>query len=425
MPKMVRLLRRPRIVVALAVVVVLAVGGGTWAATRSSSDAATQTTSVVDVSTQTIRQTVSATGTINPATESDLSFTVSGTVTSVPVTVGAKVAKGAVLATVGTADLQAAVDSAQATLEAADQQLSEAGSDSAQLASAQAQVAAAQDKLTTAQQSLAAASLTSPIAGTVAAVNLAVGDRVTGSGSGSGAGGSGSGASSGLANSGANSSGSGNGGSSSSAQIVVISTGSWIVDASVGSADLAELKKGLQVEITPSDTTTKVFGTVSSVGIVASSTSSGSATFPVVIAVTGSPSGLYAGGTADLTIIVKQLSDVLTVPTAAVHSDNGKTVVYQQVGGNQVSTPVTVGAVYGTSTQVTSGLKAGDKVVVTTFLPGGSRGGESGERTRTGTEGGRFGGGGAEGGNFPAGGFGSGGGFGGGGAFTRGGGGAP
>ena len=42
------------------------------------------------------------------------------------------------------------------------------------------------------------------------------------------------------------------------------------------------------------------------------------ATFPVVIDVTGDPSGLYAGSTADVTIIVKQLNNVVEVPTAAI-----------------------------------------------------------------------------------------------------------
>ena len=44
---------------------------------------------------------------------------------------------------------------------------------------------------------------------------------------------------------------------------------------------------------------------------------------------------------------------MLTVPTAAIHEENGQTVVYQMKDGAQVSTPVTVGAVYGTTTQVT------------------------------------------------------------------------
>ena len=374
---------RKRWLIALVVAIVLGGGAGAWAATRPTKKASASTTTMVAASTATMRQTVTASGTLAPSVESDLTFAIAGTVTSVPASVGAKVAKGAVLATVGTGDLQAAVDSAQASLDAANAALTAAsGSTAAQLASAQAQVTSAQSKVADANASLAAATLRSPIAGTVAAVNVTAGDQVSGNGSsGSNSGNSGGNGSSGTGT------GSSSPSSSSSAQIVVISTSSWIVDASVGSADLTQLKKGLQAEITPTDTTNRVFGTVTSIGIVASTSSAGSATFPVTIAITGSPTGLYAGGTANVTIIVKQLQDVLTVPTAAVHTVNGKTVVYQRRNGSQVDTPVTVGAVFGASTQIVSGLKDGDQVVVTTFGPGGAGGGT---RQRTGNGGGIF-----------------------------------
>jgi hypothetical protein len=168
-----------------------------------------------------------------------------------------------------------------------------------------------------------------------------------------------------------------------------------VVQASVGSHDLPKIKKGLQAEITPTGSTTKVFGTVKSVGIVASSSSSGGATFPVTILVTGNPKGLYAGGAADVVIIVKQLDNVLTVPTNALHTESGKTVVHQLRNGAQVSTPVTVGTTFGAVTQILSGLRTGDKVVGTIFRFGGSTGGT---RTR---QGGGTGGGGTGGGFGP------------------------
>jgi hypothetical protein len=90
------------------------------------------------------------------------------------------------------------------------------------------------------------------------------------------------------------------------------------------------------------------------------------------------------------------------VPTPAVVTESGKTVVHQMVGGKQVSTPVTIGAVYGALTEIKAGLKAGDEVVVTLTRFGGGAG-------RTGVTGGA--GGGQNGG--PPGGFGGGGGFGG------------
>ena len=375
-------------IVGLAVALVVVVGGvGAWAVKHSSpSDAATPT--LVSATTSTIRQSVSATGTIQPANRADLSFAVGGTVTSLPVAVGDQVKVGTTLATVDAAGLQTALTLAQANVSATQDQLTaqqNAGSSAVQVASTQAQLAAAQSKLTDAQTALAAATMTSPIAGTVAQVNIAAGDKVGGT----------SGASGTSGNSGA----SGASSSSSTAQIVVISTTSWVVQASVGSEDLPQLKKGLQAEITPTGSTAKVFGTVKSVGIVASSSSGGSASFPVTIAVTGSPKGLYAGGAADVSIIVKQVENVLTVPTSALHSESGKTVVHQMTNGAQVSTPVTVGTVYGLQTQILSGLKAGDKVVGTTFRTGGSNP-TGGTRTRQGGGGAGGGTGGFGGGGF-------------------------
>jgi RND family efflux transporter MFP subunit len=364
----------------VAIVVLVGIGGGAaWAATRGKSGSATSTTQVT-VSSTTVSQSVSTTGTIEPAHEADLSFQVSGTVTSVPVAVGDKVTKGQALATVGTNQLRSAVTLAEATLTAANESLSSAdsGSSAVQIAAAKAQVAQAKSNLKAAKTSLANGTLRSTITGTVASVDISKGDSVGGSG---GSGGNGSSDS-----------------SSSTADIVVISTTSWVVDATVGSADLASVKKGLQAQITPTDATTRVFGTVASVGIVASSdsSSSSSATFPVVIAVTGSPTGMYAGASATVSIIVKQVPDVLTVPTAALHSAGGKTFVYQTKGGKQVKTYVTVGTTYGPSTQITEGLKSGDQVSVTTTT--GTRGG-IGTTNRNGTNRqGEFGGGGFGGG---------------------------
>ena len=386
--------RRHTIIGAVMALVVVG-GGGAWTAARSSATKAA-TPTLVTATTSTIRQSVSATGTLEPAHRSDLTFAVSGTVTSLPVVAGDKVRAGAVLARVDSASLQTAVTLAQANVTATQDQLTaqqDAGSSAMQIASTQSQLADAQAKLADSETALAAASMTSPIAGTVAQVNIAVGDKVGGTasaGSSSASGGAGSSSSSASAAS-----------ASSTAQIVVISTTSWVVEASVGSADLPQLKKGLQAEITPSGSATKIFGTVKSIGIVASSSSSGSASFPVTIAVTGSPKGLYAGGAADVSIIVKKVENVLTVPTNALHTEKNTTVVHQMKNGEQVSTPVTVGTAYGAVTQIRSGLKAGDKVVGTSFRLGGN-GNSGGTGTR---QGGGTGGGGTNGFDGPPPGF--------------------
>ena len=180
--------------------------------------------------------------------------------------------------------------------------------------------------------------MASPIAGTVATVNLTAGTALP----------SGSSASSGGAVRGGGAAGSGSASSagstsstsstSSTAQVVVISTSTWVVNASVGSADLASVRKGLQATIVPTGGTAPIFGTVTSVGIVASSGTGGSGTFPVTVAVTGTPTGRYAGGSVRGSIVTRQIAGAVTVPTAAVQSANGQTVVQLVKNGSTVST---------------------------------------------------------------------------------------
>lgn len=382
-----------RWIAVVAIVVVLGAGTAAWAATRGSGSPTT-TSILATASRGTIRSTVSATGTLQPARQADLGFAVSGTVRTVTVAVGDRVRTGQVLATVGAAALRADRAAAGANLAAAQSQLvsdTAAGADDTQLTSDDAAVRSARSALTSARAAVRDASLRATFSGRVASVGITIGDSVSGSG------GNGSG-----------DTGQATGSSTTSAgTITVISTSAYIVAASVGSSDLASLKKGLQAQITPTGTTQTLYGTVSAVGLVAESSgstsgssSSGSATFPVTIAVTGDVTGVLAGSSADVSIIVKQVPDVLTVPTAAVHSSAGKTTVTVSRNGKQVVTPVTIGQVYGAQTEITAGLKAGQQVVVTTFrLPTG---------TGTGTGQNRFGG------EFPrGGGFGPGGGTGG------------
>lgn len=189
-----------------------------------------------------------------------------------------------------------------------------------------------------------------------------------------------------------------------------------MISASVTDSDIDQIKNGEQAVITPNGSTTPVYGVVDSVGLVAS-TSSGVATFPVAIRVTGTPSGLHAGASATVAITVKQLSDVLTVPTTAIHYAGSTTTVTVMNNGHQESRPVTVGLSSGGVSQITQGLTEGQQVVIT--IPQRTSGGTgAGTGSGRGTGSGGFGGyGGGFGGGAPGRGFGGGtsGGFGGGG----------
>jgi macrolide-specific efflux system membrane fusion protein len=372
----------------VVLVVALGVGGAAWAATRGSS--ATATSTLATASSGPIRQTVSATGTLAPKREADLTFAVDGTVTSVSARVGAKVTKGDPLAQVDRSALRIDREAARANVTAAESQLAadqDSSASDAQLSSDRANLRSARAALATAEEAVAGATLRSTISGTIASVDIAVGDQVTGGASPSGNGASPSSDSSSSA--------------SSTQQIVVISTDEFVVTASVTASDLASVKKGLQAEITPAGAAKPVFGTVESVGLVAESSTSGSSTFPVVIDVTGKVADVYAGSSADVSIVVKQLQDVLTVPTAAISNSNGKSTVTVVKNGKQHSTVVTIGAVYGPRTQITKGISAGDQVLVQTARFGGTTTGRTGQQGGFG--GGGFGGGGFGGGQLPPG----------------------
>jgi macrolide-specific efflux system membrane fusion protein len=412
--------RRFVIVGAVAVVVIGTTLGLTLGLTGNSPATGLVVKSeVVKATTGTIKQTVATSGTLEPASQANLDFGVSGVVTAVDVKAGQVVTAGQVLATVGTTALQADVDSAQAEESSAEARLSSdeaADAETTQIDSDEAAVTSAESSLSSAETALDDASLTSTIGGTVASVSLAVGQQVTGTGSGGG-GGSGEGAS--AEGDSAASSAASSTTSTTTAQVAVISTSSFILDTTVDDTEIGEIAVGDQATITPTGATTLDFGTVASIGLIATE-SSDVATFPVVIDVTGDPSGLFAGSTADVSIIVKQLNNVVEVPTAAItYSTSGQATVTEVKGSQHVSRSVTVGQAESGETQIISGISSGDsvleRVVTFTRAPGATgAGGLGGGFTR----GGGFTGGGT-------GGFGGGGGFtgGGGGGFTGGGGG--
>ncbi|HEX6476902.1 MAG TPA: HlyD family efflux transporter periplasmic adaptor subunit [Acidimicrobiales bacterium] len=441
-----------RSVVAIILVVVIVAGGVTaWLLTRSGG---TQYRTVA-AQLGTVRQTIGATGTIEPTNTANLDFATSGRVATVTVQPGQQVAAGVTIATLDTTTIGAQVAAAQSSLNSANSAVNSAeaklaaepitataqtiASDNASIASAQAQQASAQSSLTQAQSSMNDASIVAPFAGTVGAVNITPGQSVSGGGSsggsssssssggssggsgGSSTGGGGSGSSSSGStgsSSSTGSSGSSGGSSSSSSAIVLISPGSFNVSASVTDAQIGKIKMGDQAVITPNGSTTPVYGTVSQITPLATQ-SSGVATFPVTIAITGTPPGLFAGASAQVSMVVQQTSNVLTVPTSAVHNVGSRSFVNVLQGGKEVSRTVTTGAADAARTQISSGLSAGDQVILANLnasVP-------SGNTTRLGGTGG-FGGGGFGGGGFGGGGFGGGGRGGGGGGGGFGGGGA-
>lgn len=416
-----------RALVGGVVAAVAVLGAGGWAVflRPADSSAAGVTYRATAVTTGTLKQAVSASGTVQATDTQDLTFPGAGEVTAVYVTAGQKVTKGQRLAAMSSASLVSAVAAAKATLATAQAKLASdtaSGATSTQLAADSASITVARVQVTEATADLAGATLTAPFTGTVTSVGYTAGQQVGSSSGSSGSSSSGSSGSGSQPSQGSSQSSQSSAGSTTSttAAIHLVSTGSYEVSASVDATDVGQLKDGNQVVITVGDSTQNVFGTVSAVGIVATTTS-GVASFPVVVAVTGSPAGVYPGATASLQIVYKQLSDVLLVPTQAVSRSADASTVLVQKGSVQERRTVQTGLSSGGQTQVTGGLTEGEQVLVA--VPTGGAGGGT---NRTGT-GGRTGYGqlpGGGGGQFPGGGA-PGGGQAPGGAATGGGGNGP
>jgi HlyD family secretion protein len=239
-------------------------------------------------------------------------------------------------AVTATVAAQGAVKTAQETLQAKLDALSGAlsseqsgpSSDSPSadsVASAQAAVDEALVKLLEAQQALEGAKLTSPITGTVAAVNVKVGDQA----------------------------------SSNEAAVVVVGEGAAEVSATVPVEQIDTLVVGQQATVTPVGTTAKVPGTVTRVGTLPDPNAE-SVAYPVTITVDRPPTTMAAGSSATAAIVVATAEDVLTVPTSAV-TRNTVTVL---TGTQTTVTQVTVGAVGPTRTEIKEGLSAGVQVVL-------------------------------------------------------------
>lgn len=384
---MARVLRRPWTWVVAGIVVVAVAGVSVWwfgvRDATASDELPEVTTQTVTASLTTLEKSVSASGTLTPKVQESVSFEAGGTVTSVAVAEGDTVTAGQTLATIDTLELNSALLEAQATLASAQAKLadSEDADDGSTAASAQieansAAVDVAQAKVDAAQEAMADATLVAPVAGLVTSVDLEVGDVVSGSSSGTTGSTSAGGAGGSTGGAGATSSA-----GTSSAQFTIVGTDAWTVELSVDESDIANVATGDQAELTVDGVSDTVFGTVSAVGLIPT-TSGGVAGYPVTVDVTGSPTGLHDGVSADVEIIYERRTDVLTVPSVAVTTvDGASTVTQLDESGNEVSTPVTVGETSGNVTEITDGLAEGDSVLIRVVQRSGQQSdGDSGSR---------------------------------------------
>jgi len=253
---------------------------------------------------------------------------------------------------------------------------------STQITTDEAQVEIDQVNVDNAEAAVNAATLKAPAGGIIEEVNVTNGEQISNGGTG--------GATSGDA---------------ATHAVVIITPGVFEVTGSVSDALVNEIAVGQTAEVVAAGSSNAVAGKVSAVAEEATVTS-GVATFPVTVVLSGASPSLRPGMSASVSIIINQVVQVITVPTSAVHTTGAGSTVTLFVNGKPEPVTVTVGASDATRTQILSGVKLGDEVVIATItstIPS-STSGASG-RTITGGGGGFFGGGG---GGFTGGGGGGG-----------------
>jgi HlyD family secretion protein len=255
---------------------------------------------------------------------------------------------------------QVSVASAQQGVIGAQNSASSSGSDRPYtIAQQQAVVTTAESLVAIAQHNLDLATLLAPFDGTITAVNGNVGEYLAAS---TGTTADAAGTTSAIPGTTTSTSTVARPGGT---QFMVISkSGPLVAVLPVQESDTAALVSGQDVSIALDaipDLAAK--GKVTAVSPSATVVS-GSVTYFVTVTLGTTDPRLREGMTARATIVTAQRSGVLTVPTAAIHRDNGRTTVTTIQGDTRQVVVVSTGLVGGDRTEVVSGLSAGQSVVV-------------------------------------------------------------
>ena len=353
-------------------VAVVGAGGLAYGAIDSSGGSTAKTaTRLVAATAGTVSQTVSATGTVQPATSLDLNFVNGGVLTAVNVTAGDKVTAGQALATIDPAKAKVTLETAQANLAAAQQKLNQAKNppvtpqdpaptvDAVVVAQAKAAVNQAALNVGDAQKALEATTLKAPSAGTISAVNFTVGQTV-----GAGA------------------------GNNTTAFATLLDLDHMVVKVGFPEADAGKVAAGQPVSFTIDSLPGQRFsGTLTSIDTVATVVSN-VVTYNAVVSFDSVPAGVKPGMTANVSVIAASRDNVISVPSAAISTTGGVSTVKVRVNGVDETRTVVTGLKGDGTTEITSGLQAGEQVVMSVgVVTGGASNGSTGTQNRTGTGG--------------------------------------
>jgi len=359
-------LRISKIWIAVVVIVIVAVAAWAMSGGKKEEDINFKEEKVA---LKTLQNSVTATGTIEAVTSVTVGTQVSGIVNKLYVDYNSQVKKGQVIAELDKTNLLSELNTAKANLASAQSSLNYQAANMERyktlykkgLVSAdeyenalltyrqtKEQVASSKENVQRAQTNLGYATITSPIDGTVISKSVEEGQTVAAS--------------------------------FNTPELFTIAkdlTNMQVV-ANVDEADIGGVKEGDRVTFTvdayPDDT---FEGTVKQVRLEATTTNN-VVTYEVVISASNADLKLKPGLTANVTIYTQERSGVLAVANKALRFTptketvgkdmkivdcKGKNKVWTLNGNTLTAHPVTIGQSDGINTEITKGLKQGDKIV--------------------------------------------------------------
>jgi macrolide-specific efflux system membrane fusion protein len=227
----------------------------------------------------------------------------------------------------------------------------------------QSAIVQAEANLTTAERTLSQTTLRAPLGGTVASVDGIVGQSVSGGGLASAT----SSTATATSGSGSSSTGSSSTGSSSGF-VTLIGLSSMEVTAPFAESDVAKLAVGDPATVTISALGgAELAAHVAAIDPTASSSSS-VVQYTVTFALDRANKKLKPGMTATVAVTVAEKDNVLQLPSAAVTGSGRAARVTVLKNGATQTVPVVAGLAGDSSTQIVSGLTAGETYVISTSV---------------------------------------------------------
>ena len=194
-----------------------------------------------------------------------------------------------------------------------------------------ANIALAEANLQETESTIGFATLKAPISGTVVSIGVTPGSTVNGT--------------------------------SNTSQFVVVGSGSdYSATFSVTPSQLPLLHLDQRATVLPDLSKSPVVGSISAIGAV--SNSSSSPTYPVTVTFSDANLDHFSGDQAEVSISVATADNAVVVPTSAITTNGGSRYVTELSGNSTKKISVSVGVVGSIYTQITSGLSAGQEVVL-------------------------------------------------------------